>query len=256
MKPEHILSKSRLDLINKAPSLYKRKYIEGVDDSTETPALLLGKAVHCRILEPAEFGKRFTIAPSLDRRTKDGKEKWEKFMQKADGLSVLTKEQDTIIEGINASVMRHPAASYLLGLKGRSEIMVNWTDEVSGLPCRGIFDRLTTSAIIIDLKTTDDASPKGFARSCHKYRYNVQAAFYIDGFERAYKQTCEGFFFIAVEKAPPHLVAVYYLNAEDIQRGREAYRQNIEAFEACLNIDEWQGYGDTVQELTLFNHGK
>jgi hypothetical protein len=84
----------------------------------------------------------------------------------------------------------------------------------------------------------------------------VQAAFYMDGFERAYNEPCEGFFFIAVEKAPPHLVAVYYLNAEDIQRGRDAYRQNIEAFEACLNIDEWQGYGDTVQELTLFNHGK
>lgn len=256
MKPEHILSKSRLDLINKAPSLYKRKYIDGVDDNTETPALLLGKAVHCRILEPAEFGKRFTIAPSLDRRTKDGKEKWEKFMQDADGLSILTKEQDTIIEGINASVMSHPAASYLLRLKGVSEVMVNWTDEVSGLPCRGIFDRLTTTSIIIDLKTTDDASPKGFARSCHKYRYNVQAAFYMDGFERAYNEPCEGFFFIAVEKAPPHLVAVYYLSAEDIQRGRDAYRQNIEALEACLNIDEWQGYGDTVQELTLFNHGK
>jgi hypothetical protein len=78
----------------------------------------------------------------------------------------------------------------------------------------------------------------------------------MDGFERAYNQHCEGFFFIAVEKSEPHLVAVYYLTAEDIQRGRQQYREDIEKFSTCLKFDEWQGYGDGVQELTLFNHGK
>jgi hypothetical protein len=256
MKTEHILSKSRLDLINKAPSLYKRKYIDGVNEQLETPALVLGKALHCRVFEPAEWGRRYTIAPDIDRRTKEGKERWAEFQQKSEGLTVVTREQDDAIERMNSAVYKHPAAAYLLGLKGTSEIMVNWVDEVSGIPCRGIFDRLTTSAIIMDLKTTDDASPKGFARSCHKYRYYVQAAFYMDGFERAYNQLCEGFFFIAVEKSEPHLVAVYYLTAEDIQRGRQQYREDIEKFSTCLKFDEWQGYGDGVQELTLFNHGK
>jgi hypothetical protein len=51
-------------------------------------------------------------------------------------------------------------------------------------------------------------------------------------------------------------VAVYYLTAEDIQRGRQQYREDIEKFSTCLKFDEWQGYGDGVQELTLFNHGK
>ena len=134
--------------------------------------------------------------------------------------------------------------------------MVNWTDEVSGIPCRGIFDRLTVGNIAIDLKTTDDASPKGFARSCYKYRYHVQAAFYTDGHLQASGEPLEGFFFIAVEKSEPHLVAVYYLNADDIQRGREQYRDDINKFTACLAADGWQGYGDGVQELTLFNHGK
>jgi exodeoxyribonuclease VIII len=256
MKLQHILSKSRLDLINRAPALYKRKYIDGIDDATESPALILGQAVHCRILEPAEFGKRFTIAPALDRRTKDGKEKWENFLQQSEGLKVLTKEQDEIIEGINHAIYQHPAASYLLGLAGDSEIMENWTDEISGLPCRGIFDRLTSNSLLIDIKTTDDASPKGFARSVVKYRYHVQTAFYMDGFKASRGTECEGFFFIAVEKAPPHLVAVYYLTAEDIERGREQYRKDIETFTACLNSNDWHGYGDGVQELNIFNYGK
>lgn len=256
MKTEHILSKSRLDLINKAPALYKRKYIDGVTEQVETPALTLGKALHCRVLEPQEFGRRYTIAPNIDRRTKEGKQLWENFMQEADGLTILTREQDDAIERMNAAIYSHPAARYLLQQEGDSELMVNWTDEVSGIPCRGIFDRLTVGNIAIDLKTTDDASPKGFARSCHKYRYHVQAAFYTDGHLQATGEPLEGFFFIAVEKSEPHLVAVYYLNADDIQRGREQYRDDINKFTACLAADEWQGYGDGVQELTLFNHGK
>lgn len=256
MKTEHILSKSRLDLINKAPSLYKRKYIDGVTEQVETPALTLGKAVHCRILEPKEFGRRYTIAPSIDRRTKEGKQLWENFMQDADGLTILTKEQDEQIERINTAIYSHPAARYLLNLEADSEIMVNWTDVISGHKCRGIFDRLTLNNICIDIKTTDDASPKGFARSCHKYRYHVQAAFYTDGHLAASGEPLEGFFFIAVEKAEPHLVGVYYLNEQDIARGREQYREDINKFTACLESDTWEGYGDAVQEITLFNYGK
>ena len=75
MKVKHILSKSRLDLLRKAPVLYKHKYIDGtLQKDEDSPALIMGKAVHCRILEPQEFGKRYTIAPQIDRRTKEGKE--------------------------------------------------------------------------------------------------------------------------------------------------------------------------------------
>ena len=94
MKTEHILSKSRLDLINKAPILYKRKYIDGINEQVETSALVLGKALHCRVFEPAEFGKRYAIAPSVDKRTKEGKELYADFVQQSEGLTVLTREQD------------------------------------------------------------------------------------------------------------------------------------------------------------------
>jgi len=251
MKVKHILSKSRLDLIHKAPVLYKHKYIDGtLQKDEDSPALIMGKAVHCRILEPQEFGKRYTIAPNIDRRTKEGKELWHQFAIKTEGLTILTKDQDKQIEAIAKAIYDHPAAAYLLAKPGQSEIMVNWQDRTL-VDCRGIIDRLTDDGLIIDIKTTDDASPRGFARSCHKYRYHVQAAFYTDGVPNS-----QGFFFIAVEKSEPHLVGVYYMTAEDLQRGREEYQADIQTFIECVKLDEWPGYGDTVQPLTLFNYGK
>ena len=248
---KHILSKSRLDLIHKAPCLYKAKYIDGTLKSSEdSPALIMGKALHCRILEPQEFGKRYTIAPQIDKRTKEGKELWNQFLIQTEGLTVLTREQDYQIEAMTKSIFDHPAAALLLGKDGKSEIMVEWQDS-SLVPCRGIVDRLTDDGLIIDIKTTDDASPKGFARSCHKYRYHVQAAFYWDGVPNS-----QGFFFIAVEKSEPYLVGVYYLTNEDLQRGRDEYKNDIATFIECVKRDEWPGYGDIVQPLNLFNYGK
>lgn len=251
MKDKHILSKSRLDLLRKAPVLYKHKYIDGTMQKDEdSPALILGKALHCRILEPSEFGKRYTIAPMLDRRTKEGKDLYNKFLIATEGLTVITRDQDAQIEAMAAAIYKHPAANHLLDKPGQSEIMVNWQDS-SLVPCRGIVDRLTDDGLIIDIKTTDDASAKGFARSCYKYRYHVQAAFYSDGVPNS-----KGFFFIAVEKSEPYLVGVYYLTAEDLQRGREDYKQDIQTFIDCVKADEWPGYGDFVQPLTIFNYGK
>ena len=66
----------------------------------------------------------------------------------------------------------------------------------------------------------------------------------------------QGFFFIAVEKTEPYLVGVYYLTNEDLQRGRDEYKNDIATFIECVKRDEWPGYGDIVQPLNLFNYGK
>jgi len=152
MKVKHILSKSRLDLLRKAPILYKHKYIDGtLQKDEDSPALIMGKAVHCRILEPQEFGKRYTIAPQIDRRTKEGKELWHQFAIQTEGLTILSKDQDKQIEAMARAIYDHPAAAYLLAKPGKSEIMVNWQDRTL-VDCRGIIDRLTDDGLIIDIK--------------------------------------------------------------------------------------------------------
>ncbi|ADE87957.1 exonuclease VIII [Escherichia phage vB_EcoM_ECO1230-10] len=140
--------------------------------------------------------------------------------------------------------------------------------------------------IIGDLKTTEDASPEGFAKSIANWRYDVQHAYYIDGTRLALEQgKCnppqEGkaelsvywtdpvtgvlcrcrpdfwrgypkhFAFIAVEKKPPYAVGVYVLDSEGVEIGRAQYQHDLRVYAECVRSGEWPGYGDKVQTISL-----
>lgn len=68
------ISKSQLDDIAISPAIYQWRRHAPVD-AEKTAALDLGTALHCLLLEPDEFSKRFEIAPEVNRRTTAGKEK-------------------------------------------------------------------------------------------------------------------------------------------------------------------------------------
>jgi exodeoxyribonuclease VIII len=246
------ISKSGLDLINRAPAHYYERYLNPkAAPQKETPALVIGSAVHCAVLEPEEFGKRYAVGPRVDRRTKAGKEEWEAFLQTSEGFIQLDSETATLCERIMEAVRRFPAAKYLLNA-GKAEEVIEWTDEAIEVDCKARPDWLTPDNIIVDLKTTEDASPRGFAQSVRKYRYDVQAAFYSDGLEAATGKACEGFFFIAVEKAPPFLCAVYYLGADDILEARQKYQKNLLTYRMCKESGIWNGYSEIVTKLEIW----
>jgi exodeoxyribonuclease VIII len=59
----------------KAFSISPKHFINYRNKPKETtPALTYGQALHCMLLEPQEFNDTFTIMPSVDKRTKEGKE--------------------------------------------------------------------------------------------------------------------------------------------------------------------------------------
>lgn len=140
--------------------------------------------------------------------------------------------------------------------------------------------------IIGDLKTTEDASPEGFAKSIANWRYDVQHAYYMDGTRLALEQgKCnppqEGkaelsvywtdpvtgvlcrcrpdfwrgypkhFAFIAVEKKPPYAVGVYVLDSEGVEIGRAQYQHDLRVYAECVRTGEWPGYGDKIQTISL-----
>jgi hypothetical protein len=244
------ISKSGLDLIHKSPLHYWERYLNPAAQEKKTPALILGSAVHCAVLEPSEFGKRYAIAPEVDRRTKEGKEIMANFEASIEKLEVISKTDSIICERIMEAINRHEEAALLLSKITAVEKII----EVDDMKCRpdGIIEPLN---LIIDLKTTEDASPRTFGRSALKYRYDVQAAFYIDLFEAHFNRKCEGFIFIAVEKTPPFGVAVYVIEDDDIEIGRVKYKADLERWREAKASNNWKGFTG-INKLEMPNYGK
>lgn len=244
------ISKSGLDLIHKSPLHYWEKYLNPMHQEKKTPALILGSAVHCAVLEPLEFGKRYAVAPTADKRTKEGKEIHANFEASVEGLQIISKDDSIICERIMEAVQRHSEASLLLSKINKVEQVLEFED----MKCKpdGICESLH---LLIDLKTTEDASPTAFGRSALKYRYDVQAAFYSDIYEAVYGHRPEGFIFIAVEKTPPFAVAVYVIEDADIEIGRQKYKADLERWRECRQSNEWNGFSG-LNTLKLPNYGK
>jgi exodeoxyribonuclease VIII len=243
------VGKSHLDAIARSPLHYWARYIDPSRVEPEpTAAMQLGTAFHTRILEPELFAKEYALAPAADRRTKDGKAAWADAA--ANGATLLSAADWDMLLGMDGSVRRHVGASRLLARAGAAETTHMWVDADTGIECKCRPDYLTDDGWVIDLKTTEDASPRGFAKSVATFRYHVQAAWYLDGV-RATGHDPKGFVFIAVEKKPPYAVAVYSLDYEALGAGASEARRCLQRIAECRESDSWPGYDDAVQLLSL-----
>lgn len=248
------VSKSGLDQIAKSPLHYWARYLDPNRVWPEpTPAMRLGTALHTHVLELDQWDNQIAVAPGdINRRTKEGKEQWAAFEADAKRKTVITADDAEVVMAMGRSVWRHPAAAMLLHWQGKAETTHMWTDPTTGAECKCRPDWLTNDGnLIIDLKTTEDASPSGFQRSVANYRYHVQASWYLDGVKAATGHRPDQFIFICVEKKPPYAVAVYAADAEMIQIGAETAARDLTRLVECKASNTWPGYSDQIEPLSL-----
>lgn len=211
-------------------------------EETETPTLVFGRAVHCFILEGLEqFGREFAVAPVCDRRTKDGKAAWAEFQGKNLDKQIMDKKDFDAICGMCHAVFAHPAISIMLKA-GISEVTVIWDDPKTGIRCKARPDRIPDGnrGVLLDLKSTRDASKYSFGNSIRSFGYYRQVAFYIAGINEAMKQSgqggtmeFDGFVFIAVEREAPYRVEGYMLDPLYIERGAVECQQLLQLYKEC-----------------------
>ncbi len=204
-----------------------------------TPAMAFGSAVHAYVLEPDRFAEEFVVAEKFDRRTKEGKEAAARFEEANQGKTVIASEDLATLSRMRAAVLAHQGAASLLG-QGEAELSAFWTDAATGIACRCRPDWLNETAIV-DLKSCLDASSRGFSRAIANLGYDVQAAFYVDGVKSVTGSDLP-FLFVAVEKEPPHAVAVYRADPELIEIGRRKYRAALQLLQWCQESGTWPAY--------------
>lgn len=243
----HPISWSRLKHYDKSPAHFIEAWLNPPEP---TPAMTLGSALHCLVLEPGKFDGRYVVAPAgIDRRTKAGKEQWAEFEAASKDKTVLTAEQMEQAKGMAEAIAASNAASRALAMCPRREHAIEWEDFATSLPCKGVIDAWGEQWAI-DIKTTDDASERAFSRAVANYQYHGQAAFYLDGLAQA-QSNIKNFLFIAVEKNPPHGVRVYSCSPDLLATGRQLYLKLLCSHAECVAAGEWPGYPDEVEPIEL-----
>jgi hypothetical protein len=148
------------------------------------------------------------------------------------------------------SVRRHPLASAILS-QGKPEVSYYWVDASSGVTCRARADWLregTSADCIADLKTCQDASPEGFGRAAANFGYVLSAAHYLDGYQVLTGRRVP-FYVIAVEVAPPHLVAVYEFPPDWLADAAHRVAHARQIYAECESSGDWPGYSPAITTL-------
>lgn len=229
----------------KSPAHY-RLYVTA--EREQTKALRLGSYVHALVLEPVKARLAFAIAPTCDRRTKDGKAIYEAFTSALEpGTTVLSadeaEEANLIAAAAKGCIERH-------GFKFKhTELM--FLASYMDCPIKAAIDAVGESdGYLYDLKTCEDASPAGFLKAVRAYRYNLQANFYKAAYQAGFKEHVQGFRFICVEKETLQ-TAVYELGPDLMAYGYTDFVKALETYKACSASGEWPGYAQDIQTLDL-----
>lgn len=232
------VSKHGLDLIHRAPALYD--YARRNPRTEQTATQKIGELVHLAVLEPERMASTVTVKPDgLDRRTKDGKAQWEALT--AEFEHVISAEDSAAVMGMAQAAFN---VSQGLFQGSQNEVSVHWNK--NGALCRSRIDAVNGD-VVIDLKTCADIS--AFQRDAIRYRYHVQAAFYLDAL-RSCCEPAERFAFVVVEKEAPFLASVFWADDAFIDAGRREYLEDIATYLRCRDEDYWPGVEET-QILSL-----
>lgn len=224
------------------------------DAYLDTPALILGRAIHAAVLEPDRFASDYGMYPAdLKRTTTEGRDVWDGMVETYGAGNVLKKaEHDTCILTQKAVHGCRSAHGLLTGA-GDCEISMVWIDPATGVKCKARWDRYSpeiAGGAIVDLKTTRDASIRDFERSIFTYGYHRQAAMYLMG-ARVLDIPVEHFSIIAVEKTPPYGVQAYRMFEGAITAGKDLIESLLKKYAKCTDSDEYPGYPDKVRDITV-----
>ncbi|WP_048764682.1 PD-(D/E)XK nuclease-like domain-containing protein [Acinetobacter sp. 243_ASPC] len=217
-----------------------------------------GTLAHTLFLEPEQFENEFVIGPKFDRRTKAGKEEaaaWEAANQ---GKIIIDEDMLQGAKRIANNLRGLSSYQLMHDHHGMAEASIFFTDPVYGLnlrvrpdyhivPCEAL-----PNGLLLDVKTSTDARPFKFMRSCADFGYDISAAMYREGFQQHYG-TAEKpeFIFLVAESSAPFNVKQYRASDMFLSIGERRYNKAKELLAESLLIDEWDGYSTELEDISL-----
>lgn len=211
----------------------------------------LGTYLHALVLEPESAERDFVVVPNFgDQRKKENKLAKEAFIASLPpDARLVSAEQAADAIAMRDAIFRHDAARRLLDAVSATEVTCLFNR--GGVECKARIDAIAPSLrTVIDIKTTQDASPAEYFRSCYKYSYHTQGEFYLHALNACQDVDFDTFVHIAVESTFK-AVAVYMFPPELMQYATDINNKRLERVSNCQHNDSWPAYPNVITELPV-----
>ena len=252
------LSHSKLSCLAQNPMEFKMRYVDDPPSlpPKESDAFAMGHAVHCLALEPESFSDRFFVLPKIDRRTKEGKAAYAEIQEASKSKTLLDGDDYADAIACVQALNNHAEFATIMAQPRRVEVPFEF--DLFGHRFKAKPDCIIDSMrLIVDIKTTDDASPHKWQWSAVDYGYHRQAYIYQHALA---VETCQDyqFIFAVVEKPKPSTrgipptVALYQLDEAALLMGRWDAISLVDEYRKRLETNDWkQPYSNGLKVLSL-----
>lgn len=213
----------------------------------DTDATILGTAAHAAILTPAAFAASYVIKPDgLSFATKEGRV-WRDDPARA-GKVVLPFDVGITVASVRDAVLDKRAAREALEDAAGIEQSVEWTDETTGVPCKGRPDFYDDEAVY-DLKVTRYAGP-GLALAAYRNGWFHQLAHYRAGL-RANGVAVRVGRIVAVQPEAPHYVWCVEVRDADLDVMALDNERTLGRIAECEATGEWPDTPDEWSRVQI-----
>jgi hypothetical protein len=223
-------------------AVYKKSlaHWKGEKRNPNNPAFAMGSAVHANLLEK----ERNLVVKGP--KTKSSLAFKEMKNNLAEDQILLTEVEFNVANCITRGALSNPScASYLNHPHRLNEVSIFVEDPISGLILKTRPDLLIEDEhTVFDVKTTQDASPRGFLKECLKYGYLLQGAHYVYACKLA-GYDVDKFSFIACEKSAPYLSHIHLMSSEIMHWAMKQLHKTLAVIaKAEKDSDYSTGWGD------------
>lgn len=199
----------------------------------------IGKAAHALLLEGQD---RMVVVDAKDWRTKSAQEARD-AARAAGNLPVLPHQRNAIAQMVQEATRAVLATPELHGVLGEAkpEQTLIWQEGQTW--CRARPDWMVPS-LLLDYKTTDNASPDAWSRSrLVEMGYDIQAAWYLRGLRALTDVGGEAdFVFLVQETEPPYECSIVGVSQMSLEIGRQKVEVGLSLWERCMRTGQWPGY--------------
>lgn len=216
-----------------------------------TKPLTVGSLIDCLLFTPDQLGAKFAISPFENFKKKEAQE-WRDAKMDA-GLSVVTPYDVDEARTLADAVRAHPVARKYLDA-GRYQVPMVWTDEATGLACKGLADLLAgpyvMGGFLVDGKSTVSAAKRKYLRDFAKMKYHCQLAHYRNGYRATFG--CDPAFIghIVYEKGQPYDVGVFEFDSYIIDAGEQEVAALLRTLADCRAKNEWPGRYPEIEHVS------